>query len=47
MQAAEGTFACISSPTFDSTGNLYVTDLVSVYRIDPSGVLTRVAGKRP
>ena len=37
----------MSSPTFDSAGNLFVTDLTSVYRIDKGGLLTTVAGKRP
>ena len=35
------------SPTFDGAGNLYLSDLTSVYRIDKDGLLTRVAGKRP
>ena len=47
MPALKATFAVMSSPAFDSAGNLYVTDLTSVYRIDKNGVLTRVAGKRP
>ena len=47
MPALNATFDSVSSPTFDSAGNLYVTDLTSVYRIDKRGLLTRVAGKRP
>ena len=46
MAALKAPFARASSPTFDKAGNLYVTDLTSVYRIDKSGIVTRVAGKR-
>jgi streptogramin lyase len=47
LPARMATFAVMSSPAFDGAGNLYVTDLTSVYRIDESCTLTRVAGKRP
>jgi sugar lactone lactonase YvrE len=47
MPALLAHFDSVSSPTFDRAGNLYVTDLTSVYRIDKGGLLTRVAGKRP
>ena len=46
MKALDATFATISAPTMDAAGNLYVTDLICVYRIDRDGILTIVAGKR-
>ena len=46
MSALKATFPDITSPTLDGAGNLYVTDLTSIYRIDKNGIVTRVAGKR-
>ncbi len=46
MSALQAPFRAVLSPVFDAVGNLYVTDLISVYRIDTKGVITVVAGKR-
>lgn len=46
MSALQAPFRAVGSPVFDAHGNLYVTDLISVYRIDVKGVITVLAGKR-
>ncbi len=46
MSALLAPFDAIASPAMDLAGNLYVTDVWSVYRIDANGIITRVAGKR-
>lgn len=44
--ALQASFDALGGPAMDSAGNLYVTDLTSVYRIDTKGIVTRIAGKR-
>jgi sugar lactone lactonase YvrE len=46
MAARQASFPGIGGVAVDGVGNVYVTDLIRVYRIDPKGVLTVVAGAR-
>ena len=44
MLAVDAPFPVVRSPAFDRLGDLYLTDQVSVYRVDAKGVITIVAG---